>query len=291
MEHNVTLKKPKSLSNQLYTPLCFHRTMWKTIVEKQVASPQEKMFIICPMHARSWVKTVLVPCLEADLFMNRDPVIEPVRARRNNAPIDTETNPNNPLADDDPLDVYQDETKPSSESEPMGPWAWFPRFSCFSAPPLRHRLFDLIKARQVLIVFSGPSLFTEPACRAQLRLAFHLTRQRYLPPPGIIIWPATAADAKPSRSHKSVNESSSIKDHDKYLPLPVFGDETNDPDDPAETVKLKTKIPSIEQTITVFRYICMRATPCVFWNNSKTIKQNLEPLVWKLSSFAQIQGY
>ncbi|GAA54360.1 hypothetical protein CLF_102501 [Clonorchis sinensis] len=283
----------------------------------QTINPRAKLFIICPRHARKWCKRVVIPCLQADISNNPEPKLrefipaasDELRTRQTNQHSsllpENKTNKKRRVSTKDhPTLGPSRSTSTHSTTEhrkrdsllpediPLkGVWAWQPRFKCQLAPPARHRLTLLLESKQVLIIFPSASLFSEPACRAQLRLAFHLCRLHLTPPPGIIVWPTTNSKANLAGNYRSVNRNKRLADHDKYYPAPKFNTVTNDPDDIAEKAVIKAKVPNREEAIHIMQYFATITSPCIEWSNSKTARQNLKPLIWLFNKAYRIPAY
>ncbi|TPP57554.1 hypothetical protein FGIG_04460 [Fasciola gigantica] len=293
------------------------REFRKQLMHDQLTSRPRNLFIICPRHARQWCKKVIVPCLEADLFTNKAPKLRPLRTERsekdrtkqNIAEQDSKNGQNIYSSDSENKGMNssslskQQRGRMSSFSQhtvssastginaPQGPWAWQPRFHCHVAPPARHRLGIMMESCQVVIIFPSASLFTEPACRAQIRLAFHLTRLNRIPPPAIIVWPVTRTLSSVPTNYHLVNRSKKRLDENKYYTTPRFDSVRNDPEDPAETAIIKAKVPTREEAIEILQYFATLTGPCVHWSNLKTVCENLEPLVWWMNKASQIPAY
>ncbi|KAF8567678.1 hypothetical protein P879_07521 [Paragonimus westermani] len=289
---------------------CRHRRgLMGQIVSNQRNNPPEHLFVICPRHARTWCKNVIIPCLEADLFVQQTPHLRRVR-------LAAKPKVEKPIEGEQPQDVYPDnridnvshkdlvhtprnsedyshasEVRIDETTKPKGPWSWNPRFRCYLAPPARHRLQLMMKSTRVVILFPSSSLFTEPACRAQLRLAFHLYRLKRIPPPTIIVWPTEKRTARIPRNYRSINRSTNRPYHDKYFPAIEFNLATNDPDDIAETAIIKAKVPTPEEAAEIIQYFATITSPCIEWSNSKTALENLRPLIWLLSNTSRIPPY
>ncbi|OON19861.1 hypothetical protein X801_04266, partial [Opisthorchis viverrini] len=279
----------------------------------QTINSRAKLFIICPRHARKWCKRVVIPCLQADISNNPEPKLRefiPAVPRdlrtgqinqHSSLPPDTKktgsTRVNPASRTSRSTSIYSTAERAKRESflpadTPLkGVWAWQPRFRCQLAPPARHRLTLLMESKQVLIIFPSSSLFSEPACRAQLRLAFHLCRLHLTPPPGIIVWPTTDSKANLAGNYRSVNRNSRLADHDKYYPAPKFNTVTNDPDDIAEKAVIKAKVPNRDEAIHIMQYFATITSPCIEWSNSKTARENLKPLVWLFNKAYRIPAY
>ncbi|TGZ59418.1 hypothetical protein CRM22_009085 [Opisthorchis felineus] len=278
----------------------------------QTIISRANLFIICPRHARKWCKRVVMPCLQANITNNPEPKLrefipaapDDARTRQTNQHSSlfprTKTNKKKTAATSassrsNSIHSTAEPKKRESilpENTPLkGVWAWQPRFRCQLAPPARHRLTLLLESKQVLIIFPSASLFSEPACRAQLRLAFHLCRLHLTPPPGIIVWPTTNSKANLAGNYRSINRNKSLADHDKYYPAPRFNTVTNDPDDIAEKAVIKAKVPNREEAIHIMQYFATITCPCIEWSNSKTARQNLQPLVWLFNKASRIPAY
>ncbi|KAF7257165.1 hypothetical protein EG68_05319 [Paragonimus skrjabini miyazakii] len=288
---------------------CRHRReLRRQIVDNQRNNPAEHLFVICPRHARTWCKNVILPCLEADLFAHQAPHLRRVK-------LTAKPKIEKPLEGEQPEGIYpnihtgnvsnqdlvhtprnsEDYSHESDvavvETTPNGPWAWNPRFSCYLAPPARHRLQLMMKSTRVVILFPSSSLFSEPACRAQLRLAFHLYRLNRIPPPTIIVWPTENRTTRIRRNYRSVNRNTQLPYHDKYFPAIEFNLATNDPYDIAETADIKAKVPTPEEAAKIIQYFATTTSPCIEWSNSKTALENLRPLIWLLSNTSRIPPY
>ncbi|THD25618.1 hypothetical protein D915_003611 [Fasciola hepatica] len=292
------------------------RAFRKQLMHDQLTSRPRNLFIICPRHARQWCKKVIVPCLEADLFTNKAPKLRPLRTERsekdrtkqNIAEQDSKNGQNIYSSDSENkgmnssslskqrgcMNSFSQHTVSSASTginAPQGPWAWQPRFHCHVAPPARHRLGIMMESCQVVIIFPSASLFTEPACRAQIRLAFHLTRLNRIPPPAIIVWPVTRTLSSVPKNYHLVNRSKKRLDENKYYTTPRFDSVRNDPEDPAETAIIKAKMPTREEAIEILQYFATLTGPCVHWSNLKTVCENLKPLVWWMNKASQIPAY
>ncbi|CAH8573974.1 unnamed protein product [Dicrocoelium dendriticum] len=289
------------------------RKLKQSLIQGQLQQPSQGLFIICPRHARSWCRKVIIPCLEADLFSNSRPRLRNAkfesagqnRTKQRNqhgaAPTDSphqkaaksglpkRKNVVSPAESEGATVLNNAET--STTPKPTGPWAWQPKFHCHLAPPARHRLQQMMESKYVLIIFPSTSLFTEPACRAQLRLAFHLTRLHRIPPPAILLWPMSKSKSKIAGDYRSVNRNTNLLDQDKYYPTPEFNTVTNDPEDVAETATIKAKVPTREEAVQLLQYFSTTTSPCIEWNNSKTASANLKPLVWLTNKQSRIAAY
>ncbi|KAF5401770.1 hypothetical protein PHET_04075 [Paragonimus heterotremus] len=288
---------------------CRHRReLRRQIVDNQRNNPAEYLFVICPRHARTWCKNIILPCLEADLFVHQAPHLRRVKLTAKpkiekpleggqhediypNIQTDNVSNQGLVHTPRNSEDYSHESDVADVETTPNGPWAWNPRFTCYLAPPARHRLQMMVKSTRVVILFPSSSLFSEPACRAQLRLAFHLYRLKRIPPPTIIVWPTEKRTTRIPRNYRSVNRNTRLPYHDKYFPAIEFNLATNDPYDIAETANIKAKVPTPEEAAKIIQYFATTTSPCIEWSNSKTALENLRPLIWLLNNTSRIPPY